>query len=86
MNAIHHGQQEQSLATASGGWSRGRENPGPVRVGGGWGLCRAKSRTLALSWRFRCSSGHSPVLADQTLDDVGALDLGGHIDRLAGLV
>ena len=40
----------------------------------------------ALSWRFRCSSGRSPVLADQTLDDVGALDLGGHIDRLAGHV
>jgi hypothetical protein len=33
---------------------------------------------------FLCSSGCSPVLADQALDDVGALDPGGHIDRLAG--
>jgi len=49
-------------------------------------VCRAKSRTLALSWRFRCSSDRSPVLADKAVDDVGALDLGGHIDRLAGLV
>lgn len=40
----------------------------------------------ALSWCFRCSSGRSPILADQALDDVGALDPGGHIDRLAGLV
>jgi hypothetical protein len=31
-----------------------------------------------------CSSGCSPVLADQVLDDVGALDAGGHIGRLAG--
>ena len=31
-------------------------------------------------------SGCSAVLADQALDDVGALDSGGHIDRLAGLV
>jgi hypothetical protein len=33
---------------------------------------------------FLCSSGCSPILADQALDDVGALDPGGHIDRLAG--
>jgi hypothetical protein len=45
-----------------------------------------KSRTLALSWRFRCSSGRSPVLADDAVDNAGALDLGGHIDRLTGLV
>jgi hypothetical protein len=45
-----------------------------------------KSRTLALSWRFRCSSGRSPVLADHAVDDVGAHDPGGHIDWLAGLV
>src|ERR1019366_5791487 len=50
------------------------------------GLCRAITRTLALSWSFRCSSGRSPILADQALDDVGALDPGGHIDRLTGLV
>ena len=45
-----------------------------------------KSRTLALSWRFWCSSGRSPVLADDAVDNAGALDLGGHIDRLTGLV
>jgi YycE-like N-terminal domain len=39
-------------------------------------LSRAKSHTLALSWCFRCSSGRSPVLADQAVDDVGALDPG----------
>ena len=50
------------------------------------GLCRATTRTLALSWCFLCSSGRSSVFADQALDDVGALDPGGHIDRLAGLV
>ena len=35
---------------------------------------------------FLCSSGCSPVLADQALDDAGALDAGGHIGRLAGFV
>ena len=35
---------------------------------------------------FLSSLGCSPVLADQALDDLGALDPGGHIDRLAGLV
>lgn len=49
-------------------------------------LSRAKGRTLALSWCFRCSSGRSPVLVDQAVDDVGALDPGGHIDRLAWLM
>jgi len=49
-------------------------------------VSRAKSRTLALSWCFRCSSARSPVLADQAVDDVGALDPAGHIDRLAGLM
>src|SRR5215813_1669688 len=49
-------------------------------------MCRATTRTLALSWCFVCSSGCSPVLADQALDDVGALDAGGHIGRLAGFV
>jgi hypothetical protein len=46
----------------------------------------AKTRTLPLSWCFLCPLGCSPVLADQALDDAGALDPGGHIDRLTGLV
>ena len=50
------------------------------------GLSRVKSRTLALSWCFRWSSGRPPVFAYQAVDDVGALDPGGHIDRLAGLM
>ena len=32
------------------------------------------------------SSGCSPVLADQAVDDLPALDPGSHIDRLTGLV
>jgi hypothetical protein len=35
---------------------------------------------------FSASSGCSPVLADQVVDDLSALDPGGHVDRLAGLV
>jgi hypothetical protein len=35
---------------------------------------------------FLWSSACSPVLADQALDDVGALDAGGHIGRVAGFV
>jgi hypothetical protein len=35
---------------------------------------------------FLCSSGCSSVLVDQAVDDLPALDPGGHIDRLAGLV
>jgi hypothetical protein len=49
-------------------------------------VSRATTRTPALSWCFLCSSGRSSVFADQALDDVGALNPGGHIDRLAGLV
>lgn len=45
----------------------------------------AKSPTLALSWCFRCSSGRSPVFADQAVDHVVAFDPAGHIDRLARL-
>src|SRR6202011_6067751 len=42
---------------------------------------RATPRALALSWGvFLCSSGCSAVLADQALDEVDALDPGGHID------
>src|SRR5690348_2122782 len=47
-------------------------------------LCRARTRTIALSWCFL--SGCSPVLADQAVDDLSVRDPGGHIDRLAGLV
>ena len=32
-------------------------------------MCRATTRTLALSWCFLCSSGRSSVFADQALDD-----------------
>jgi hypothetical protein len=35
---------------------------------------------------FLCSLGCSPVLVDQAVDDLSALDPGGHIDCLAGLV
>jgi hypothetical protein len=35
---------------------------------------------------FSVPSGCSPVLADQAVDDVRALDPAGYIDRLAGLV
>ena len=49
-------------------------------------LCRATTRTLVLSWCFLGSSGCSSVLVDQAVDDLSALDPGGHIDRLAGLV
>ncbi len=35
---------------------------------------------------FSASSGCSPVLTDQVVDDLSALDPGGHVDRLAGLV
>jgi hypothetical protein len=41
---------------------------------------------MALSWRFRCSQGRSPVLADQAADDVGVPDAAGHAGRLAELV
>jgi hypothetical protein len=37
-------------------------------------LCRAKTRTPALSWYFLQPLGCSPVLADQALDGVPALD------------
>jgi len=49
-------------------------------------LCRAKPRTPALNWCFLRSLGCSPILADQALDGLSALDPGGHLDRLAGLV
>ena len=50
-------------------------------------VCRAKTRTLALSWCFLRWLGCSPVFADQALDGLSALDPGGHIDGgLVGLV
>jgi len=49
-------------------------------------LCRAITRTPALSWCSLRPSGCSPVLAEQPVDDLSALDPGGHVDRLAGLV
>jgi hypothetical protein len=49
-------------------------------------LCRARTRIMALSWCFLCSSGCSPILVDQPVDDLPAPDPGCHIDRLAGLV
>jgi hypothetical protein len=49
-------------------------------------LCRARTRTLALSWRFLGSLRCPRVLVDQAADDLSALDPGGHIYRLAGLV
>ena len=41
---------------------------------------------MALNWCFLYSSGCSPVLVDQAVDDLPAPDPGGHIDSLAGLV
>jgi hypothetical protein len=49
-------------------------------------LCRARTRTMALSWYFLSSSGRSPILVDQAADDLPARDLAGHVDRLAGFM
>ena len=49
-------------------------------------LCRAITRIMALSWCFLCPLGCSSVLVNQPMDDLPALDPGGHIDRLAGFV
>src|ERR1039457_3491394 len=49
-------------------------------------LCRARTRTLALCWRFLGSLRCPRVLVDQAVDDLSALDPGGHIDGFAGLV
>lgn len=48
--------------------------------------CAVPTRTPALGWCFLRWLGCSPVLADQALDGLPALDPGGHIDRLAGLL
>src|SRR6202008_360514 len=49
-------------------------------------LCGARTRALALSWRFLQSLDCPAVLPDQAVDDLSALDPGVHIDRLAELV
>src|ERR1022692_33700 len=49
-------------------------------------LCCAKTRARPLNWYFLRSLGCSPILADQALYGLPALDPGGHIDRLSGLV
>ena len=49
-------------------------------------VCRARTRTIVLSWCFLRLSGCSPVLAGQAADDLPVRDPGGHIDRLAGFV
>jgi hypothetical protein len=41
---------------------------------------------MALSWCFLYPLGRSPVLVDQAVDDLSALDPGSHVDHLAGLV
>jgi hypothetical protein len=46
---------------------------------------RQNSRNLS-ELVFLCSSGCSPVLADQAVDDGGVRNPVSHIDRLAGLV
>jgi len=47
---------------------------------------RARTRTMALSWYFLSSSGRSPILVDQAVDDLPARDPAGHVDRLAGFM
>jgi hypothetical protein len=50
------------------------------------GLCRARTRTMALSWCFLRSSGRSPILVDQPVEDLLAPDPAGDVDRLAGFM
>ena len=49
-------------------------------------VCRARTRTMSLSWYFLSSLGRSPVLVDQAVDDLTARDPAGHVDRLAGFM
>jgi transposase len=49
-------------------------------------LCRARTRPIALSWHFLCSSGRSPILVNRPVDDLPAPDPAGDVDRLAGLI
>ena len=55
-------------------------------AGRGRVLCRARTRILALGWCFLRSLRCPRVLADQAVNDLSALDPGGHVDRLARLV
>jgi len=41
---------------------------------------------MALSWYFLRSSGRSPILVDQPVDDLPTPDPAGDVDRLAGLM
>ena len=49
-------------------------------------LCRARTRTMSLSWYFLSSLGRSPILVDQAVDDLTARDPAGHVDCLAGFM
>ena len=53
---------------------------------GVYGACAVPKLTHWLELVFTVPSGCSPVLADQAVDDVRALDPAGYIDRLAGFV
>ncbi len=50
------------------------------------GVCRAKTRSLSLTWCFGAGLGCSMVFADQAADGLPALDPGGEIDDVSGLV
>ena len=41
---------------------------------------------MSLSWYFLYSSGRSPILVDQPVDDLPARDPAGDVDRLAGFM
>jgi hypothetical protein len=47
-------------------------------------LCRARIGNNCSELVFLCPLGRSPVLVDQAVDDLSALDPGSHIDHLAG--
>jgi hypothetical protein len=66
------------------GWVGNLLMPGPAPLI--VSLCRARTRILAVRWRFLRSLRCPRVLADQALNDLSALDPGGHVDRLARLV
>ena len=53
---------------------------------GDMSLCRARTRAIALSWYFLCSSGRSPILVNRPVDDLPAPYPAGEVDRLAGLM
>ena len=49
-------------------------------------LCRARARTIPVSWYVLSSSGRSPIHVDQAADDLPAREPAGHADRLAGFM